>query len=252
VLLLVSAASAGRHCMGDLRPGAARLMAMEHEQQPTSTVHTVIDASPNTALASLNEINAALEGMDGPNEELARSLVSSAARALSVLGADAESVIDVRNKLSLGEHLLRLRGARLIEANLVVAQRLRTERRLGEILPSLISEGRPKQSGDTTVYRLGELSLSRDQSMKFQRIAQIDEADFESMISEQINDKELSTEWAMRLWTAFVKSTIEAGEDPRAATRPPEPEHAPEQESTCQCHCREQLTCPDCGHLWGL
>jgi len=56
---------------------------------------------------------------------------------------------------------------------------------------------RPKVSDGTTLPTLSEIGLSRDQSADFQRLAQMDRADLEERIAEELNDRELSTAWAL-------------------------------------------------------
>lgn len=249
--------------MTNLRPGAARLANEPVRVRNGGIVRDVIDQAPNTALQALMQVNEVLAVAETPNEELAQSLVSAAAHALSVLGGDPMLTSGVRNGLLLGEHLLKLRGARLIESNLVVAQRLRTERALGAILPDTINPGRVKTSDEATVVRLGDLSLSRDQSSDFQRMARIEDADFEHMVSERVNDRELSTAWAVRMWREFVQPKEEepapvetsmvlietATETRREVTRTVviQPSGAISVvESPCGCHCHTGQ-CPDCG-----
>jgi hypothetical protein len=73
-----------------------------------------------------------------------------------------------------------------------VAQRLRSERKLGRILAEAISHGgdRKSKSHDTNLIRLSDLSdlgITKDNSSRWQRIAIIDDTDFEAWVQDCIN-----------------------------------------------------------------
>ncbi|HXI14986.1 MAG TPA: MT-A70 family methyltransferase [Chloroflexota bacterium] len=149
-------------------------------------------------LPALREAVTSLEAREwSPSIELALSLTRAA--DLAVSNGTPASAVEARNGLVLAEHLFKLRCASMIESNLLVAQRLRTEHELGRMLPDVVREGRPKLSPDRTVLGLSDLGISRNQSADFQRLAQVDRADLEERIAEELNDHELSTAWALRL-----------------------------------------------------
>jgi len=68
--------------------------------------------------------------------------------------------------------------------------KLRAERRAGELLKETVKPGNPQLSTDTTIEKLPELGITRDQSSRWQKIASIPEEKFENFLSVQ---KELST-----------------------------------------------------------
>lgn len=195
----------------------------------SGVVKSVIE--PVGALAQLGQVQDSLAGSEMPNVQLAATLVSAAQKALAESG-DIPDMANVRDRLLWGERLLELRGARLIESNLVVAQRLRTERAIGEVLEATITPGR-KKSGDSTIT-LGQMNLSRDESSAFQRIAKIEEHDFETMMQDRMQSGELSTSWAVGLWRQFV-AEIDLPEREDAEAKP-----------ECSCDCHAAPRCTDC------
>lgn len=74
--------------------------------------------------------------------------------------------------------------------------KLRAERRAGELLKETVKAGNPQLSNATTIDKLPELGISRDQSSKWQKIASIPEDKFENFLSVQ---KELSTAGVLKV-----------------------------------------------------
>lgn len=158
----------------------------------------------DAALVALRSVGASLQGRDWtPSVELAQSLVQAAEMALCQSETPAQ-IVEIRKGLSLAEHLFKLRSARLVESNLLVAQRLRTEHELGRTLPQVLANGRPSKASDDP--RLSDLGLSYDQSATFQKLARIDLDDLEERMAEELNQRELSTAWALRLISDTVGS----------------------------------------------
>ena len=157
--------------------------------------------SEHSALPALREATAALKGTDWqPSVELACTLVEAAQTALAQ-SQEVGQAVEVRRGLALAEHLFKLRGARLVESNLLVAQRLRTEWQLGQTLPDVVSQGggMKKKSGRSTSL-LADLGLTKDQSSDFQRVAQIEEDTLERHLAMTMSVEELSTVWALKLF----------------------------------------------------
>jgi hypothetical protein len=159
-----------------------------------------LDAVTDGSVLALRDAATALKGRDwSPSIELAMSLVNAAEAAVMESG-DPATALEARNGLALAEHLFKLRGARLVESNLLVAQQLRTEWALGRELPSLVRQGQNgRKSPEGTFSTLADLGLSKKQSAAFQRLALLDRDDLEERIAEELNEHELSTAWALRL-----------------------------------------------------
>ena len=136
-----------------------------------------------------------------PLYELANKLVIAASQALS----QAETVYemkDIRDKLDGIETYLKRQKAEMVSCNLLTAQRLRTEREIGRMLDGseMNKGGRP---GKTTSPRQGVLfdyGITYKQSMNWQRLAQIEDADFELWVVENVETKELTRAALLRVW----------------------------------------------------
>jgi hypothetical protein len=85
-----------------------------------------------------------------PSLELAASLTNAAALALERAETPADAN-GVRKGLLAFQRLFQLRGARLIEANLLVGQRLRTEWELGRLLADSRLRGGDRKSNSSDV-----------------------------------------------------------------------------------------------------
>ena len=132
-----------------------------------------------------------------PLYELANKLVIAASQALS----QAETVYemkDIRDKLDGIETYLKRQKAEMVSCNLLTAQRLRTEREIGRMLDATIPHPGGKPSSGTTV--LSDYGISRDQSSQWQRLAQIEDADFELWVVENVETKELTRAALLRVW----------------------------------------------------
>jgi site-specific DNA-methyltransferase (adenine-specific) len=144
-----------------------------------------------------------------PSVELAGSLVRAAALALAQANGKPAQITDIRKGLLAAEHLFRLRGSKLIESNLIVAQRIRTEWELGRMLRGTVKHpgggvaGKHRSPDVTGGLRLRDLGVSKNQSSLFQKVASIDFDDLEHWISGVVNDPdvELATTLALDvLW----------------------------------------------------
>ena len=133
-----------------------------------------------------------------PSVELAQSLVSAARRALAVAQGPQE-MGDIKKRLSTIEHWFKLQRASLVESNLVVAERLRTERAIGNWISENIKAGQPKKELSHHGIILSDVGITSSDSARWQAIAGISPDDFEMWINENINTTEISTTGALRL-----------------------------------------------------
>jgi hypothetical protein len=84
-----------------------------------------------------------------------------------------------------------------------VAERLRAERKVGAWLRENVRHGGDRQSEKASYTRCNLKTpdgITHHERSKWQRMAAIDEADFETWVQECLNDRELSTAGALRLW----------------------------------------------------
>lgn len=127
-----------------------------------------------------------------PSVDLAGSLVRAAAVALEQAGNQPASVTDIRKGLLAAENLFRLRGAKLVESNLLVAQRIRTEWELGRLLKGAAPHGGDRRSsGGRHHLNLTDLGVSQWQSKTFRKVAEIDLDDLEHYVTGVVNDPEV-------------------------------------------------------------
>lgn len=138
-----------------------------------------------------------------PSLELAGSLAKAAATALERATIPSE-VVDVRKGLLMAEELFRLRGAKLIEANLLVAQRIRAEHQLGRMLRAGKDSGtfgQGKRSTDSTngIMNLRDIGVSKYQSSQFQKVAALDPDDLDHWVEGVVNDPDVELSTSMVL-----------------------------------------------------
>jgi hypothetical protein len=154
---------------------------------------------PDTTLVHLQEITQDLQQRDfTPTRDLALSLVSAAQHALET-SYTVEDLKQVADELATVETWYRRRQAQLIDGNLLVAQRFRTERALGTMLPRL-PDGPRKVCSSMEQLDRDENGITRKDAFRWRRMAEIDEADFEHWIDENVNSNELTTAALLRLW----------------------------------------------------
>lgn len=142
-----------------------------------------------------------------PSRELALSLVTAAERALEQAKTPKEAN-EVRKGLRLIEEAFSLRNAELVDSNLVVSQRLRTEWKLGTMLRKLprSAGGRPGKNSlpEVTSYQqaLDDIHASGKLAWYWERISEIDEDHREVWINEHLTDTdfELSTASLFGYW----------------------------------------------------
>lgn len=144
-----------------------------------------------------------------PSRDLALSLANAAANALQEANGALE-VKDIRDKLHLLEMWFKKQRAQLVDSNLLVAQRLRTEWELGGELET--GGRKPGQRNQTFPEgrselppTLKQLGMTEKESHWYRRIHQIDMADRETWIEEKQLSKELSTAGLLRLWAEMYQ-----------------------------------------------
>ncbi len=153
----------------------------------------------DTALVQLREASQDLQKRDfTPTRDLALSLVNAAQHALEA----SHTVLDLKqvaDELATVETWYRRRQAQLIDGNLLVAQRFRTERALGTMLPPL-PPGPHRDRNSLLQFSRDENGISRMDACRWRRMAEIDDVDFEHWIDENVNSNELTTAALLRLW----------------------------------------------------
>ena len=136
-----------------------------------------------------------------PYYQLASNLITAAASAL----AQAETVYemkDIRDKLGGIEVYLKNQKAELVACNLLTAQRLRTEREIGQRLHKWFPAG----------TKLADYGISKKLSMNWQRIAKIDDEDFETWIQDNLETRELHRAALLRVWKMLFQPRKEKGD----------------------------------------
>jgi DNA modification methylase len=175
-------------------------LAEEHGMEPVSLEERQAWAERGSDAATLRTIAERLDGSTWtPSVDLARSLMRAAALALEAANGRPDAMLNVRDGLILIEHLFRKRGAELVESNLLVAQRIRTEWDLGEAVRISPRQGRgrpaKKTSDDLTFLpTLADLGFANREGAKvFRRVSQVERERLESWMAERIETEELST-----------------------------------------------------------
>ena len=93
-------------------------------------------------------------------------------------------VINCRQKAEALRQVARAARAGLEMQNALAEQRLRLERRLGEMLIDGLSRGRPKNVTTDDNFRLDDLGISRNLSARSQQIANIPSGRFDAYFRE--------------------------------------------------------------------
>lgn len=132
------------------------------------------------------EITSRLNGK--PSLDLAVGLVNAAQIALQE-ATEIDEVKDIRDKLDGVETYLKKQRVELVNSNLVVAQRMRTERVLGRIIPEKFQQGGDRKSRLQTAT-LNDFGIDKYQSHRWQKITAIDAQDFELYVQDQIDKNE--------------------------------------------------------------
>lgn len=106
----------------------------------------------------------------------------SAARQALVQARDIDEVKDVRDKAEALRLYAKQRGESHEMQNNIAEIKLRAERRAGELLAETVKAGNPQLLHDETISRLPE-GISRVQSHRWQKAAQLPEEEFEEHIA---------------------------------------------------------------------
>jgi hypothetical protein len=93
-----------------------------------------------------------------------------------------DEVADLRDKAQAMAAYFRQRSYGLEAMNDAAEIKLRAERRLGELLAETVRPGNPQLSNGSTIGRLPE-GVSRDDSSRWQRVAQVPHPDFERHVA---------------------------------------------------------------------
>lgn len=136
-----------------------------------------------------------------PSTELAVNLVIAAQRALAQ-ATGVDEIKDIRDKLNGVEIYLKRQRAELVNSNLVVAQRMRTERELGKMIPDRFPHGGDRKSSSTN-SNLKSYGISPFMSSRWQRMAAIDADDFEEWVQDNLESDELTTALLLRMIANF-------------------------------------------------
>ncbi len=142
--------------------------------------------------------------IDGrPTVNMAASLVNAAQVALQD-ATEVSEVKDIRDKLDgIGTYLERQKVEQ-VQSNLVTAQRMRTERVLGVMIPEKFPQGK-----HSPLTLKGE-EISYFQSHRWQRAASIDEQDFEIYVQDQISkNEELTTSGLLNYFAMISDDSYE-------------------------------------------
>jgi hypothetical protein len=115
------------------------------------------------------------------NPEHARILAQlDTAKTALALASSIDEVKDIRDKAEAIRSYYRQQQDSLSIQNHAAELKLRAERRLGEMLQETVSAGNPQLSHDAIIERprLSDLGIEKDQSSRWQRIAQLPEEIF--------------------------------------------------------------------------
>jgi hypothetical protein len=119
----------------------------------------------------------------------------------------------VHDALAMIESLYRRQRAETYSTNLLAAERLNTERMIGEYLEKSLEHGgdRKSRSSDSTLMpRLNDLGLSKYESSQWQKLAAVDEQDFRTWIDEQIKtNREITTSGALKVANHVIRDQTE-------------------------------------------
>lgn len=148
---------------------------------------------------------------------------TQAARRAIAEARDVDEVKDIRDKAEAVRQYAKQAGLGLEMINDAAEIKLRAERRAGEMLAVMEKNdgGRPTKTGNSVLPvlepTLEEMGVSKMESSRWQRMAELPEADFERHVSETRDaGKELSTASVLRL--AAQQDTPDATETPAFPT----------------------------------
>jgi hypothetical protein len=120
----------------------------------------------------------AIQGQDGGTLVQLEAACRFLAEAKSV-----EEVAGLRDQAQAVQFYFRRRHCGVSAMNDAGEIKIRAERRLGELLAEVVRPGNPQLSNGSTIGRLPE-GVSRDDSSRWQRVAQVPHPDFERHVAE--------------------------------------------------------------------
>lgn len=132
---------------------------------------------------------------------------------LSRIRTDLESaktipdIIDVRDKSAAVITYAKAIGLKVEIVNVAVENKLRAERKAGALLAGM--DGKGSHGGkrrSSSIVELETLGVTKKQSHRWQKLAGITDADFDSFVAQANESKtELTTDSVMRQWAAISK-----------------------------------------------
>lgn len=193
------------------------------------------------AFRSLDVIAQEIQAAPAPNalHNLALNLVKAARRALAQIETPGE-VVELRNKVRALEVYAKRQRATLADSNLISAERLRIERTIGEMLKESVDHrGGKIASHDGRQLPNG---ITWNDSSRWQKLADVDEADFEMWLAECLEkEEEISTAAALGLWSRFVQPEHAPTDDALPADAPDLDEWSDDDPKI------HEIFCPHCG-----
>lgn len=138
-----------------------------------------------------------------PTPEAALATISEASRLLAQ-ATDFVQVQDIRDRAAAIKHYLKECRAGQEAQNQAAELKIRCERKLGEMIPSVISRGKVKRDEEQHRVVLSEIGLSTTESSRLQRIASIPDGELEAyIVTTNEEGLELTTAGVLRLWRAL-------------------------------------------------
>jgi len=139
-----------------------------------------------------------------PQFEQAIILVNAARDAVAAASTPAE-IVDIRDRLAAVEGYLKRRRVAVIEANHVVAERLRLERMIVNLI-----DGDPDihQGGDTSARShratlLSRYGVNKHQVARWRQYALLDDQEFDAWVADNMERSELSGAWLVKLVSEY-------------------------------------------------
>jgi hypothetical protein len=158
---------------------------MKPEPQPASTTRA------ESYVPALVLLRSVIWDRERPTQQLAERVVQAAALAMRE-AAGLGDVSEVRDKLRAVEVFILRRSADLRTANLVAAQRIRTEWEIGRLLLTEVTGG--------SHVRVLPPGITRHQSSRWQRLAQMTPESLEEKLQHFLEaEDELSTQAMLRV-----------------------------------------------------
>lgn len=114
-----------------------------------------------------------------------------------------EEVRNIRDTASSIKHFLKKHKASRVHLHQAAVLTLDCERKLGEFLDDLITKGRKSEMSHDVTFLI-DIGISRNDSMKYQRIASIPDAEFEAYVQTTYDEgQELTRAGVLRLWRSL-------------------------------------------------